>query len=253
MQLCRRRDGGGQGLVRRVSASHHGIRLAQSAIRLLYSATAGSLYDRVVVRGAFPLFGGHMPELVIEQGRAAAEDAGAMPILDMPVGTAVFAAPAALLHEGLVVGVDIAGGMVTQARKTAEDSGASNLSVVQADAHRLPFPDESFGAVVSSNGLQVIPGAEAALGELVRVLAPGKRLYLSVVTLPLGAALSRGSSGRLPIVLSSSAGIVDALINSGLSVASVKRERLALLAEAVKPVRGDGELGRLAVSPAGGP
>jgi len=240
--------------VRSSPASRRGIRLAQSAIRLLYSAAGGNLYDRVVVRGAFPLFGGHMPELVIEQGRAAAEDAGAMPILDMPVGTAVFAAPTALLHEGLVVGVDIAGGMVAQAKKTAEDRGASNLSVVQADARRLPFPDESFGAVVSSNGLQVIPDAEAALEELVRVLAPGKRLYLSVVTLPLGAALSRGSSGRLPVVLSSSAGVVDALINSGLSVASVKRERLALLAEAVKPVRGEGgDLVLPAVTPAGEP
>lgn len=235
-------------------ASRHGLRLAQSAIRLLYSATAGNLYDRVVVRAAFPLFGGNMPELVIEQGRAAAEDAGAMPILDMPVGTAVFAAPTALLHKGLVAGVDIAGGMVAQAKKAAEDHGAANLSVVQADAHHLPFADECFGAVVSSNGLQVIPGAVAALGELVRVLAPGKKLYLSVVTVPLGTALSRGSSGRLPVVLSSSAGIVDTLINSGLSVASVKRERLALLVEAVKPVGGDvGELGRLAVTPAGGP
>ena len=234
-------------------ASRRGIRLAQSAIRLLYSAAGGNLYDRVVVRGAFPLFGGHMPELVIEQGRAAAEDAGAMPILDMPVGTAVFAAPTALIHKGLVAGVDIAGGMVTQAKKTAEDSGAFNLSVVQADAHHLPFADDSFGAVVSSNGLQVIPDAKTALRELVRVLSPGKRLYLSVVTLPVGAALSRGSSGRLPVVLSSSAGIVDALIDSGLSVASVKRERLALLAEAVKPVQPNPELGRLAVSPADEP
>ncbi len=240
--------------MRRSPASRHGIRLAQSAIRLLYSATADNLYDRVVVRGAFPLLGGHMPELVIEQGRAAAEDAGAMPVLDMPVGTGVFAAPTALHHKGLVAGVDIAGGMVVQAKKAAEDHGAANLSVLQADAHHLPFADESFGAVVSSNGLQVIPDTAAALGELVRVLAPGKKLYLSVVTLPVGAALSRGSSGRLPVILSSSGGIVDALINSGLSVASVKRERLALLVEAVKPVRGElAELTRLAVTPASEP
>ena len=221
-----------------------GIRLAQSAIRLIYSATAGNLYDRVIVRGAFPLFGGHMPELVIEQGRAAAAEAGEMPILDMPVGTAAFAAPTALLHRGLVAGVDIAGGMVTQAKQAAEDHGAANLSVVQADAHHLPFGDGSFGAVVTSNGLQVIPDAESALAELVRVLAPGKKLFLSVVTMPVGAVLPRASSGRLPVVLSSSAGIVDVLINSGLSVASVKRERLALLVEAVKPVhRAEGILG----------
>lgn len=231
--------------------TRHGTRLAQSAIRLLYSATAENLYDRVVVRGAFPLFGGHMPELVSEQGRAAADDAGAMPVLDMPVGTAVFAAPIAVLHHGLVVGVDSAGGMVVQAKKHAEDIGASNLAVVQADAHHLPFADETFAAVVSSNGLQVIPDAPAALADLVRVLAPGRKLYLSVVTLPVGAALARGRAGRLPVVLSSSGGIVDALIGAGLSVASVKRERLAMLVEAVKPVRGpDGEGGRLAVTPA---
>lgn len=224
-------------------------RLAQSAIRLLYSATAANLYDRMIVRGTFPLFGGHMPELVLEQGRVATEEAGVMPVLDMPVGTAAFAAPTALLHNGLVAGVDIAGGMVAQAKRTAERHGAANLAVVQADAHHLPFRDGSFGAVVSSNGLQVIPDPAPALRELVRVLAPGKKLYLSVVTLPLGAALPRSSSGRLPLVLSSSGGLVDALIGSGLSVASVKRERLALLVEAVKSVgAAGGELERSPVS-----
>ena len=230
--------------------NRNGIRLAQSAIRLIYSAAAANLYDRVIVRGAFPLFGGHMPELVIEQGRAAAAEAGDMPILDMPVGTAIFAAQTALLHRGLVAGVDIAGGMVAKAKQAADDHGAANLSVVQADAHHLPFADGSFGAVVTSNGLQVIPGAEAALAELVRVLAPGKKLFLSVVTMPVGTMLPRASSGRLPVVLSSGAGIVDVLINSGLSVASVQRERLALLVEAVKPVHRDDGFGRVAVTPA---
>ena len=237
--------------MQREPATRSGIRLAQSAIRLIYSATAGDLYDRAIVRGAFPLFGGHMPELVIEQGRAAAAGAGDMPILDMPVGTAIFAVPTALRHRGLVAGVDIAGGMVTHARQVAEEHGAANLAVVQADAHNLPFSGGSFGAVVTSNGLQVIPGAETALAELVRVLGPGKKLFLSVVTLPVGAALPRSLSGRLPLVLSSSAGIVDALISSGLSVASVKKERLALLIEAVKPVhRAEGDPGSAALIPA---
>jgi ubiquinone/menaquinone biosynthesis C-methylase UbiE len=43
----------------------------------------------------------------------------------------------------------------------------------QADATRLPFPDDRFDAVLSFIMLHHVIGWEAALGEAVRVLRPG--------------------------------------------------------------------------------
>jgi ubiquinone/menaquinone biosynthesis C-methylase UbiE len=60
-----------------------------------------------------------------------------------------------------VVGVDLASGMLEEARKLVPD-----VSFVEGDAARLPFDDESFDVVAHQN---MIP----FLDEVVRVLKPG--------------------------------------------------------------------------------
>ena len=198
----------------------------------LYSAAAERVYDRLVVNGAFKLFGGSLNDLVRIQGRRAIVLAEGQPILDMPVGTAYFAAEVARFYPGLVVGVDIAEGMVRQARSVATNAGA-NLEVLQADAHHLPFGDGSFRAILCSNGLQVIPGLQPTISELARVLAPGGTLLVSVVTLP--APLPRSARARLPTMLRPGDDVVDALRAIGLHARVTTRERLATLIEATKP------------------
>lgn len=153
----------------------------------------------------------------------------------MPVGTAYFTLSMARLHEGIVVGADIAGGMVLKAQQTAREAGVDNLVAVQADAHHLPFKTGSFGAILCTNGLQVIPGLRESVAELVRVLAPGGRLYVSVVTLPLSAALPPRAAERLPTLFKSRRDILAALTDEDLDITSIERNRLALLAEATKP------------------
>lgn len=160
---------------------------AKRLIGAIYSAAADRLYEPIVVRGAFPLLGGDLNELVLGQGRRAVAVAQGRPILDMPVGTAYFTVEMARLHDGVVVGADIARGMVDHAARAARGRGLDNLLSVQADAHVLPFGDASFGAILCTNGLQVIPGLEPTLAELARVLAPGGTLFASVVHLPLAA------------------------------------------------------------------
>lgn len=208
---------------------------AKRTIASIYSRAAKTLYEPIVVRTAFPLFGGDLNDLVLEQGRRAIRAAVGRPILDMPVGTAYFTLSMARLHEGIVVGADIAGGMVLKAQQTAREAGVDNLVAVQADAHHLPFKTGSFGAILCTNGLQVIPGLRESVAELVRVLAPGGRLYVSVVTLPLSAALPPRAAERLPTLFKSRRDILAALTDEELDITSIERNRLALLVEATKP------------------
>lgn len=199
----------------------------------IYSYTADKLYEPVVVKGAFPLLGGNLNDLVFEQGRRAVRAAGGAPILDMPVGTAYFTVHMARRHEGLVVGADIARGMVIEAKRVAARAGAQNFTVVQADAHELPFADASFGAILCTNGLQVIPGLERTVAELARVLSPTGTLFVSVITAPLGALLPERSARRLPTLLKSQRDVEATLEATGLRVAARHRQRLAFLLEAV--------------------
>lgn len=208
-------------------------RRAKRFVAALYSSLADTLYEPLIVKGAFRVFGGDLNAGVGAQGRRAAREAAGLPILDMPVGTAFFAVAVAARHDGIVVGADIADGMVREAKRAATAAAASNLVVVQADAHRLPFKDEAFGAVLCSNGLQVIPGMETAVAELARALRTGRSLYVSVVNLPLGSLLGK-SRRRLPAFLRPATDVARALANEGLRIQSQTRSRLATLIEAVK-------------------
>lgn len=197
---------------------------AKRAVAGIYSAAAHRLYDPLVVRGSFELLGGgRLHQLVAEQGRRAVAVASGGPILDVPVGTAWFTRAVARSHPGLVVGVDIAEGMVRRSALVAEREGLPNLRVVQADAHHLPFGDATFPAILCTNGLQVMPGLRPAVQELARVLAPGGTLFVSVVGVPL-----RGRS--LPTFFATR-NVRDALEAAGLTVARAHQHRLSWFAD----------------------
>ncbi len=193
----------------------------------VYSRAAHRLYDPLVVHGSFNLLsGGRLHELVAEQGRRAVEVADGGPILDVPVGTAYFTRAVAAAHPGIVVGVDIAEGMVRESAALARREGLPNLSVMQASIHALPFPDGTFPAILCTNGLQVIPNLRGAVSELARVLAPGGTLFVSVVGVPM-----RGPS--LPTFFATK-NVTDALAGAGLSIVQASQHRLAWLAEVTK-------------------
>jgi ubiquinone/menaquinone biosynthesis C-methylase UbiE len=200
-----------------------------------YSYAADKFYDGLIVKGAFRLFGGRLNEHVLKHGRRAVEIADGKPILDMPVGTGYFTLDVARTHKGLVVGTDIAEGMVVQARRNAEAAGLDNLSGIRADAHHLPFADGAFAAVLCHNGLQVIPGLIPTVTELVRVLESGGTMFVSVVAAPAGGILPERSRRHLPTMLRPRADVAQVLLDSGLTNVQVRHERLAALYEAVKP------------------
>ena len=89
------------------------------------------------------------------------------PVLDCGVGTGRIAAP--LLKRGAnVIGVDLS---VEMMRRLREKVAGSPLA--QADVSRLPFPNASFGLLITVHVLHLVGLWREALREFRRVLRPG--------------------------------------------------------------------------------
>jgi SAM-dependent methyltransferase len=100
---------------------------------------------------------------------AALEALGSPPrhVLDVGTGTGAAALIVAeRFPEAQIVGVDLAGGMLAEARRKIPPELAGRVRFEEADAERLPFADASFDLVTLAN---MIPFFD----ELARVLAPG--------------------------------------------------------------------------------
>jgi ubiquinone/menaquinone biosynthesis C-methylase UbiE len=195
-----------------------------------YSVTASWLYDRIVVSIGFRLLAGRLHAKVLSQGGRAVQAAGQRPILDLPVGTAFFTSRWG--RGGLVVGVDIASGMVKKAKSCAAELDAKWLTTAQADIRHLPFRDRSFGAIMCTNGLQVMPPLPIALAELGRVLDQGCPLFVCMILFPLGALLPSSLRGRLPTVFKGRTQVLEELQSEGWTLTARDRSRLAMLFEA---------------------
>jgi SAM-dependent methyltransferase len=78
-------------------------------------------------------------------------------------------------HRGPLTAIDNSPGMVAKAKSFGVD-----IQVIQADAQRLPFPDESFDIVTARHMLYHVPDIPLALREAHRVLKPrGKFLAVT--------------------------------------------------------------------------
>lgn len=75
-----------------------------------------------------------------------------------------------------VTGVDISEHSLKLGR---ENLPLDRVELVQADVHRLPFPDGSFDLVTSHAMVEHLVDADKALEEMDRVLAPGGTLVIS--------------------------------------------------------------------------
>lgn len=112
-----------------------------------------------------------LPERVRDQlaDILAAELRGRGRCLEIGVGTGRIALP--LEARGIpLVGTDIAPAML---ERLIENAGGRRFPVMLADATRLPLADGSFGAVIASHVLHLIPDWPSAVEEAVRVLRPG--------------------------------------------------------------------------------
>ena len=100
-----------------------------------------------------------------------------MKVLDLASGTGepAISLAARVGSEGHVTALDLSSELLEIATKRAEERGLTNFSIQQADAHQLPFPDQSFHLVTSRFGVMFFQDCEKALREVQRVLKPGAR------------------------------------------------------------------------------
>jgi arsenite methyltransferase len=106
-------------------------------------------------------------------------------VLDLGSGAGTDSLVAAQMvgPAGSVTGIDMTPEMLATARAAAAELGATNAEVVEAEAERLPFPDESFDVVISNGVIDLTPDKDAVFAEIFSVLAPGGRIQIADVTI----------------------------------------------------------------------
>lgn len=140
--------------------------------------------DTISVRKAYrryakiydAVFGG-----VFAFGRRAAIErmnaTGGRRILEVGVGTGLslpFHRP-----DNRVVGIDLSSDMLRVAQRRVERMGLPNVEgLLEMDAEKLAFEDDSFDVVVAMFVMTVVPEVGRAMQELRRVCKPGGEIYI---------------------------------------------------------------------------
>jgi ubiquinone/menaquinone biosynthesis C-methylase UbiE len=103
-------------------------------------------------------------------------------VLDIATGPGepALSVAAVVGSEGKVVGIDPIPEMVAGARRAADRRGLTNVHFDVAFADHLPFPAETFDAVISRFGVMFFPTPVDGIREMLRVLKPGRRMALAV-------------------------------------------------------------------------
>jgi ubiquinone/menaquinone biosynthesis C-methylase UbiE len=122
--------------------------------------------------------GYHLTEAIIEAARVE----HGMRVLDIACGTGEpsISTAALLRGSGDVTGIDISSEPLKIAAERADERGLTNLKFQQADAHVLPFADESFHRITSRLGVMFFAEPQRALSEMLRVLKPNGTATLLV-------------------------------------------------------------------------
>ena len=110
-----------------------------------------------------------------------APPAGDGPILDVCTGTGdlALAYDRAAGRRLPIVGADFCLPMLLPARaKTQRRGAAGRIRYVEADAQRLPFPDDTFQLTAVAFGLRNVTDTDRGLAEMVRVTRPGGRVAI---------------------------------------------------------------------------
>jgi ubiquinone/menaquinone biosynthesis C-methylase UbiE len=106
-------------------------------------------------------------------------------ILDVGCGTGINILEAARVLGPCrrLVGVDLAPGMVAEARRKASIAGVPATFMV-GDAERLELEDASFDLVICNSVYHWFPDRQRAVAELARVLRPGGQVLVNCVADP---------------------------------------------------------------------
>jgi ubiquinone/menaquinone biosynthesis C-methylase UbiE len=118
------------------------------------------------------VLGKAVTEALVEYSRPLPD----MRVLDLASGTGEPGISLAYrVPQGSVTAVDQSSELLDIAAKRARDKNLVNFMTQRADAHHLPFADQSFDLATCRFGVMFFSDAQRALAELHRVLGPGAR------------------------------------------------------------------------------
>lgn len=155
------------------------------AQRLMRNAVFAGIYENLWRPTFTRLFslGGSSTENYDRALRAYLARPGDRLVLDVACGPGNYTRVIAegLTGDGRCIGVDFSEPMLAQAVRT---NSADRAAFLRADAHELPFADDTFDTVCCLAALYLIPDPMTAVDELVRVTAPGGQvvIFTSVAT-----------------------------------------------------------------------
>ena len=95
-------------------------------------------------------------------------------VLDVATGTGMVAAELLGRCDCTVVGIDQSAEMLAAAR--ARFAGDERVELIEGEAERLPFADQSFDALTFTYLLRYVEDPPATMRELARVVRPGGRV-----------------------------------------------------------------------------
>ncbi|MBN1395720.1 MAG: bifunctional demethylmenaquinone methyltransferase/2-methoxy-6-polyprenyl-1,4-benzoquinol methylase UbiE [Pirellulales bacterium] len=116
------------------------------------------------------------------------------PMLDVCAGTAdlTLAYWRASRGKNHIVGTDFCLPMLEIGRKKCRRAGADpQISLIEADTLRLPFPDDVFQIVSVAFGLRNLSDTDAGLREMTRVCLPGGRVAVLEFSIPAAWPLGK--------------------------------------------------------------
>src|SRR5438874_2676973 len=120
--------------------------------------------------------------------------AGNGPILDLCTGTGDLALAYDRAAHGQVpiIGADFCHEMLLLAcQKTNKKQASDRVRYLEADAQRLPFPDNHFQITAVAFGLRNVTDTDRGLAEMVRVTQPGGQVAILEFSQPRGWLFGR--------------------------------------------------------------
>jgi len=130
-----------------------------------------------VTGAAYERFSEHFADALFHCAQRLAPRPGES-LLDVATGTG-WTARIAAARGAHVTGIDYSEEMIVAARKIAQHRGLT-ITFDVGDAHQLPYPDNSFDAIISTFGVIFASQPEVVARELARICRPGGRLALAV-------------------------------------------------------------------------